>query len=257
MMKIAVLVKQVPASESMLRIDDEGAWIDTRAATYSTNESDRYAVEEALQLVERAGSGEVVVVSLGPDRAQKAIREALGWGAARGVHIRSEADESDPLFAAKAFAAVLKPEGFDLILSGLQSADTGMGQTGIILGELLGLPTASLVVATELGDANIRVKRELEGGWFQWVTLPRPACLTIQSGLNVPRYPAVRDIMAAKRKPIKSVGLAELDLGDRLQSFSKVFTPSTSKQTEWIAGATHEVVGRLVDVFKNDLKVLT
>ena len=174
-MKIAVLIKQVPGAESPLQISSDQKWVDESAVAYVMNESDNYALEEALQIKEAHGEGEVVVVSLGPERVQKTVREALAKGADRAIHIRMDTVEAiDPLFTAGHFKNPLEEENFDLIFTGLQSDDLGMGQTGVILGEMLGMTTASLVMATEVSAGNIKVKRELEAGWFQWVSLSLP-----------------------------------------------------------------------------------
>ena len=138
-MKIAVLVKQVPGSESSLPINESNVWIDESSITYVMNPPDNFALEEALIIKEKIGSGEVVVVSMGPSRVQKVIREGLAKGADRGIHIQEdESIETDPLIISERFTDALKSENFDLILTGLQSDDTGMGQTGILIGEMLG-----------------------------------------------------------------------------------------------------------------------
>jgi electron transfer flavoprotein beta subunit len=158
-MKIAVLVKQVPGTESPLPIQSNQNWVDEGAVAYVMNESDNYALEEALQIREANDEGEVVAVSLGPDRSQKVIREALAKGADRGIHIQLDtAGMIDSLVTASYFADTFKDENFDLIFTGLQSDDLGMGQTGIILGELLGMSTASMAMATEVGGGKIKVK---------------------------------------------------------------------------------------------------
>ncbi|MBT3477987.1 MAG: electron transfer flavoprotein subunit beta/FixA family protein [Candidatus Marinimicrobia bacterium] len=253
-MKIAVLVKQVPGSESPLPIQSDQKWVDEGAVAYVMNESDNYALEEALQIKEANGEGEVVAVSLGPIRIQKVIREALAKGADRAIHIQMEtAGAVDPLTTAGLFADALKAENFDLIFSGLQSDDVGMGQTGVILGEMMGMATASLAMATEVGDGKIKVKRELEAGWFQWVSLSLPASVTIQSGLNTPRYPSLKGIMGAKRKEIKVV---ESNAGDGKQSLEKVYVPQSEKQTVMIEGTVDQMVEKLIDTFRNDIKVL-
>ena len=207
-MKVCVLVKQVPGSESALRIAPSNTWIEDAAALFEMNESDNYALEEALRIKESLGNdSEVVVVSMGPDRVQKVIREALSKGADRGIHINEMPEiKSDPFATAQVFANVIKNENFDLIFSGLQSDDVGSGQTGVILGEMLGMATATLVMATKIQEGSIKVKRELESGWFQWVTMTTPASITIQSGINQPRYPSLKGIMGAKKKEIKVVG---------------------------------------------------
>ena len=256
-MKIAVLVKQVPGSESVLPINSEKNWIEEESATYVMNPPDNYALEEALIIKEKLNNGEVVVVSMGPSRVQKVIRESLAKGADRGIHIE-EQDEllKDPLAIAKLFAQTLREEQFDLIFTGLQSDDTGMGQTGVLLGELLGMPTATLVIETEIYDDAIRVKRELESGWFQWIKLPLPSSISIQSGLNTPRYPSLKGIMGAKRKEIRNIAVSDLNATAQNQLIKNVFIPQTSKQTEFVEGDSEQVVERIISILKSDIKVI-
>ena len=224
-MKVCVLVKQVPGSESALRIASGNTWIEDAAAIFEMNESDNYALEEALQIKESLGNdSEVVVVSMGPERVQKVIREALSKGADRGIHINEVPEiKSDPFATAQVFANVIKDENFDLIFSGLQSDDVGSGQTGVILGEMLGMATATLVMATEIQEGSIKVKRELESGWFQWVSMSTPASITIQSGINQPRYPSLKGIMGAKKKEIKVVDQTTITFPEKQQSFGKIY----------------------------------
>ena len=253
-MKIAVLVKQVPGSESPLSVQSSQKWVDESSIAYVMNESDNYALEEALQIKEANGEGEIVVVSLGPVRIQKVIREALAKGANRAIHIQMETESAiDPLATASHFADALKEENFDLIFTGLQSDDVGMGQTGVILGEMMGMATASLAMATEVGDGKIKVKRELEAGWFQWVSLSLPACLTIQSGLNIPRYPSLKGIMGAKKKEIK---VLKPSFSEPKQSLEKLYVPQSDKKTVMIEGTVDQMVEKLIDTFRNDIKVL-
>jgi|TARA_B100000315_G_scaffold110593_1_gene101477 electron transfer flavoprotein beta subunit len=256
-MKIAVLVKQVPGSESALPISGDMTWIEESQISYVMNPPDNFAIEEALLIKEKMGEGEVVVVSMGPDRVQKVIREGLAKGADRSIHLEEDGQiETDPISIAKSFATVLKDENFDLILSGLQSDDTGMGQTGVLLGEFLGMSTATLAMEIEVQADFIRVKRELESGWFQWVKLPLPASISIQSGLNTPRYPSLKGIMGAKKKEIKSISASEHQTGMSLQTITKVFVPQTTKRTEMIEGDPDSAVARIVEILKSDIKVL-
>ncbi|SVC47237.1 uncharacterized protein METZ01_LOCUS300091 [marine metagenome] len=256
-MKIAVLVKQVPGSESALPISGDMTWIEESQISYVMNPPDNFAIEEALLIKEKMGEGEVVVVSMGPDRVQKVIREGLAKGADRSIHLEEDGQiETDPISIAKSFATVLKDENFDLILSGLQSDDTGMGQTGVLLGEFLGMSTATLAMEIEVQAGFIRVKRELESGWFQWVKLPLPASISIQSGLNTPRYPSLKGIMGAKKKEIKSISASEHQTGMSLQTITKVFVPQTTKRTEMIEGDPNSAVARIVEILKSDIKVL-
>src|SRR3954462_651169 len=204
-MKIAVCIKQVPTRDWQPRLNDAKTWIREQDASYEMNEPDAYALEEVLRLKEKHG-GEVVVCSAGPARVAQVLREALARGADRAIHVQSDAFSGAAAFiVAAALAAAMKDEQFDLVLTGLQSDDQGFGQTGVILAETLGLPHATIVMEVQVAPPSVRVKRELEGGWFQWVSMPLPAVLTIQSGINQLRYATLKGIMAAKKKEIKAV----------------------------------------------------
>ena len=252
-MKIAVLVKQVPGSESPLNVDSSEKGLDESQVTYITNESDNYAIEEALQICDKLEEGEVVIISMGPQRVQKAIKEALAKGAHRAIHINTNSSaSSDPLVTASALASIMKDEKFDLIFSGLQSDDLGFGQTGIILGEMLEMSTATLAMSTEVAEGKIRVKRELESGYFQWITMTLPASISVQSGCNTPRYPSLKGIMGAKKKEITEV---QFDQIDTFQSVKRLYSPSNSKETVMIEGSTENIVEKLVDVLKNKIKI--
>ena len=252
-MKIAVLVKQVPGSESPLSIADSNVWLDEEKVAYIMNESDNYALEEALLLQEGTQDCEVVVVSLGPERVKKIIREGLAKGADRGIHLNINSnDVTDPLSIAKIFADALKSENFDLILSGLQSDDLGHGQTGIIIGELLNMSTGSLAVSTKLDGDQIAIKQELEAGFFQNVRMSLPASITIQSGLNTPRYPSLKGIMGAKKKEIKTL---DIDSSDQKLKISKLYLPSSSNEITMIDGPADQIVENLVKVFKSEIKI--
>lgn len=257
-MKICVLVKQVPGSDLPLRPNEEGTWIREDNVTFTTNESDVYALEEALRIRETLGEGEVVIASLGPERVQRALREGLSKGADRGIHIQESFPyTSNPLEIARLFAACLREEHFDLILSGLQSDDLSMGQTGLLLGEILGMSTATLVMAIEVPGDSIRAKRELESGWFQWLTLTLPACITIQSGINTPRYPSLKGIMGAKKKEIRLLNKSDLvDQDGGVQSIDRIYLPQKLKRTTMIEGDTDEVVAKLADILKRNVGVI-
>ena len=199
-MKIIVAIKQVPDRESQVRIDDSGKWIVESDLQYAMNEPDAHALEEALQLKEKAAAGgEVVVLTRRPGIRGTVIREALAKGADRAIHILSDdLATRDALCVARLLAAAVKEESPDLLLAGLQSEDLGYGQTGVIVAELLGLPHATLILNVEKTDTGVRVKRELEEGWFQSIDLPTPAVLTIQSGGNKIRYATLMGIKRAK-----------------------------------------------------------
>ena len=256
-MKIAVLVKQVPGSESALPINGSSNWIDESSVTFVMNPPDNYALEEALLIKEKKGEGEVVIVSMGPLRVQKVIREGLAKGADRGIHIEEDDQiETDPLLISQRFTNVLMEENFDLILTGLQSDDAGMGQTGVLVGEMLGLSTATLAIEMNVLDDKIRIKRELESGWFQWIELPLPASISIQSGLNTPRYPSLKGIMGAKKKEIRSVHASDLSNNERVQLIDSAFIPKASKETETIKGDADYIVERIVSILKSEIRVI-
>src|SRR4026208_344199 len=202
-MKIAVCIKQVPPREWQPRLRDDKTWIREQDVSYEMNEPDAYALEESLRLREKHG-GEVVVCSAGPARVQTVIREALARGADRAIHVEHDSlGAADAFVIAEALAAAMTDEKFDLVLTGLQSDDQGHGQTGVILAERLGIPSSTIIMGVQIGGGTLRVKRELEGGWFQWIAMPLPALLTIQSGINQLRYATLKGIMGAKKKEIR------------------------------------------------------
>ena len=257
-MKIGVCVKQVPAKDAPLAIVEGGAWIRESDIGFETNEPDSYALEEALRLKEKHG-GEVVAISMGPERCKQTIKEALAKGADRGIHIvDSEFFKLDPLSSARSLATAIQRENFDLILTGLQSDDQGFGQTGVLLAELLGHPHATIIMQIEVTDGRMKLKRELEAGWFQWVELPLPAVLTIQSGINKPRYATLKGITTAKKKEIAAVDRASLGLlPDRpTQRVERIYVPQRTKKTEFITGQPKEVAAKLIEKLKHEARVV-
>ena len=253
-MKIAVCIKQVPTRDWHPRINDDRTWIREQDATFEMNEPDAYALEEALRLKEKQG-GEVVVCSAGPVRVAQVIREALARGADRAIHVQSDAlGSADAFVVAGALAAAMKDEQFDLILTGLQSDDHGFAQTGVILGERLGLSHATIIMEVDVQGSALRVKRELEGGWFQWVTMPLPAVLTIQSGINQLRYATLKGIMAAKKKEIRVQPVAG-DLVAR-QKIVSLYVPEKSKKTQIISGSAGEAAKELIRRLRDEARVI-
>jgi len=253
-MKIAVCIKQVVTREWQLRVNEAKTWIRDQDASFELNEPDAYALEEALRLKEKH-TGEVVVVSAGPARATQVIREALARGADRAIHIESDAlATADAVSVADAIASAIGDDKFDLVLTGLQSDDQGFGQVGVILAEKLGMPHATIIMEVQAGDAGLRVKRELEGGWFQWISLPMPALLTIQSGINQLRYATLKGIMAAKKKEIRKV-TPEKSTESTLRIVNVHF-PQKVKQTQMISGSPAEAARQLVKHLRDDARVL-
>lgn len=256
-MKIVVAIKQVPARDVPLKVDPEGRWIEQSGLETAINEPDAYALEEALQLREKHG-GEVIAVSLGPVGAQQTLREALAKGADRAIHIEEESlHQLDTLAVARLLAAAIAPENADLVLTGLQSDDLGYGQTGVVLAELLGWPHATIIMQVDKLDGSIRVKRELEDGWFQWIELPLPALLTIQSGINKLRYATLMGIKKARTKPIQRLTAAELGgLPASAACIERIYVPEKSKQTQILEGPAKEVAARLAEKLKFEVRVL-
>ena len=253
-MKIAVCVKQLVTREWPLRVDDNRTWVQDRDASFEMNEPDAYALEEALRLKERHG-GEVVVCSAGPARVAQVVREALARGADRAIRVESDALASaDGATVAAALAAAMREEQFDLILTGLQSDDQGFAQTGVVLAERLGIPHSTIIMEVEVGEGQVRVKRELEGGWSQWVSMPTPALLTIQSGINQLRYATLKGIMAAKKKDVRVVQ-AEPEL-TRYHEILELYTPEKAKQTRLIEGTPSDAAAELVRLLKEEARVL-
>jgi len=253
-MKIAVCIKQVPTREWQPRIRDDKRWIRDEDVSYEMNEPDAYALEEALRLREQHG-GEVVVCGAGPARVQQVLREALARGADRALHVEDETLASaDAFVSAGALASAMRDEQFELVLTGLQSDDQGHAQTGVILAERLGMPHSTIIMEVQVQDGRLRVKRELEGGWFQWITMPLPALLTIQSGINQLRYATLKGIMAAKKKEIRKVplpsGLAAA------QEIVALAVPSPTKQTQIIDGSPQEAARELVRRLREEARAL-
>ena len=256
-MKIIVSIKQVPVRDSQLRIDSSGRWIQEADLSFEINEPDAYALEEALQLKEKHG-GEVIALCAGPARASQTIREALAKGADRAIHIEEENLSSfDTLGLAKLLAKAAQPEKPDLILTGLQSDDLGYGQTGVVLAEIMGLPHGTIIMAVEKLDGSIRVKRELENGWFQNVQMPLPAVLTIQSGINKLRYATLMGIKKAKTKEIKRLTVGELGVSSASTArIDKIYMPQRSKQTQILDGTAKEAAAKLVEKLKFEVRVI-
>ena len=253
-MKIAVCIKQVPTREWQPRLNDAKTWIREQDAAFEMNEPDAYALEESLRLREKH-SGEVVVCAAGPARVQQVLREALARGADRALHVEGDAlAAADAAVTAEALAAAMADEKFDLVLTGLQSDDQGHAQTGVILAERLGIPHSTIVMEVQVAGSDLRIKRELEGGWFQWIAMPLPALLTIQSGINQLRYATLKGIMAAKKKEIKKVAMPSgLQPGQEIVSLA---LPTKSKQTQLIDGSPAQAAQDLVKRLREDARVL-
>ena len=258
-MKIIVLMKQVANKDAVLRVRGDEKWIDESNISQQTNESDGYALEEALRMKEAKGDGEVVVCTLGTQSAKTVLKDALARGADRAIHIAAEnVNELSPFQIAKAIADAIRDENADLVFTGLQSDDASYGQTGVILAELLGIPHATIVIEVDRASLNgsLRVKRELESGWYQWFKYQLPALLTIQSGISQIRYASLKGIMAAKKKEIKDVTPA-IDAFAGAQKIEKVYLPLKMKQTQLLGdGDAKRGAVELVEKLKTEVRVL-
>src|ERR1700687_5204460 len=247
-MKIVVAIKQVPARDSLLRVNADGSWIQDADLSYEINEPDAYALEEGLQQKEKHG-GEVIALCAGPARAAQTIREALAKGADRAIHIEEEnLGAYDTLGIAKLLAKAAESEKPDLVLTGLQLDDLGYGQTGVVMAEIMGMPHGTIIMAVEKTNSGIRVKRELEDGWFQNVEMPLPAVLTIQSGINKLRYATLMGIKKAKTKEIKRLTTGDLGVtATPTAVISRVYLPQRTKQTQMLEGTAKEAAAKLVE----------
>jgi electron transfer flavoprotein beta subunit len=247
----------VPERDAPVHIASNAKGIEERELQWAMNEPDAYALEEALQLKEKHG-GEVIALCAGPARAAQTIREALAKGADRAIHIVcDDLAGRDALSVAKLLAAAIKPENPDLVLTGLQSEDVGLGQTGVIVAELLGLPHATLILHVEKTDAGLKVKRELEEGWFQEIELPLPAVLTMQSGGTKLRYATLMGIKKAKTKEVRTVSSAELGVESAaVVTLEQIAAPKKQKSTQMLGGSAKEAAAALVEKLKTEARVL-
>jgi len=250
-MKIAVCIKRVPDSETRVKIASDGKSLDEAGVKFILNPYDEFAVEEALRRKEQAAAGEVVVIALGPAAAQETIRTALAMGADRGILLQSDRIPTDGLEVAKALAAELKGAGFDLILFGKTAIDDYNHQVGPMVAELLDLPCVTTVVHLEIEGGKGVAEREIEGG-VEVVEFPLPAVLTADKGLNEPRYPALKGIMAAKKRPLEvkpvSPGGGELEI--------LALTPPPERKEGKIVGEGPAAVPELVRLLREEAKVL-
>jgi electron transfer flavoprotein beta subunit len=195
---------------------------------------------------------------MGPERVKQTIKEALAKGADRGIHIADDnSAQLDPLGSAKSIAAAIKQQKHDLVLTGLQSDDHGFGQTGVLLASVLDVPHATIIMAIAVDGQKMKLKRELEAGWFQHIECPLPAVLSIQSGINKVRYATLKGIMAAKKKEITTVARESLGVSAELtQRVEKIYVRTKTKKTEFLTGTPKEVAGKLVEKLKFEARVI-
>lgn len=262
-MNILVFVKQVPDTESRIALRD-GA-VDTSAVKWVANPYDEFAIEEALKIKERLGTGKVTIVSLGPDRVKEAIKYALSLGADEGVHVKGDGVAlNDPLCVATVLAAAARKAGYDLILAGKQGVDHDWSQVGVLVAELLDLPHVSVIVKLEVDAAakKGRARREVEGG-VEVVEFDLPAVLTAQKGLNEPRYASLKGIMAVKKKVIPEWTLADLGVdpatvGDAAAAtrFVEFSLPPPRPAAKILEGEPQETAKELVRLLREEAKAI-
>jgi electron transfer flavoprotein beta subunit len=256
-MKILVCIKQVPDMESKFKVSADGTWYETADLAWRMNEYDEYAVEQAVQLKEQVGDADLTVLCIGPQRVQETMKKALAMGCDRGVHVADDAvQHKDPFEIASVIAEFARDKGFDLIFTGMQSQDRGSGQVGILVAELLGLPSISTVVDFAYEGGRISAKRELEGGIKAKVGCATPALVTCQLGLNTPRYPTLPNIMKAKKKELLSVPVAELLKVAGKQETAKLYLPEKKGGGLVLEGDPGELADKLIQILKEKTGVL-
>lgn len=256
-MKILVCMKQVPDMESKFKVAADGLWYDSADLAWRMNEYDEYAVEQAVRLKEQIGTGDITVLSIGPDRVKETMKKALAMGCDRGVHIADDAAwNKDPHTIAAIIAEFARDKGFSCIFSGMQSQDRGSGQTGILLAEMLDLPSVSTIVEFSCTGNEYLVKRELEGGIRASVKVTGPAVFTCQLGLNSPRYPTLPNIMKAKKKELLTIPVAELHKTAAHQETSRLFFPEKKSGGLILEGDVGVIADRLISILKEKTTIL-
>jgi electron transfer flavoprotein beta subunit len=244
-LKVVVCVKQVAVLGDEVEFTDDERDVDPDYLDYALNEWDTYATEEALRLRDSNGEGEVVVVSVGSEDVEEAMRRCLAMGADRGIRVDSE-ERLDPIQVARALAEVIRAESPDLVFTGVQSADAVQAATGTALAELLDLPRVAVVTKIELGDGKATVNRELEGGLLDVVEVDTPALFTIQTGINEPRYATLRAIKQAEEKEI-DVGQPG-DLDEPAYRVKKMFVPPKGEGAEMLNGSAADVAQKIKEI---------
>jgi len=260
-MQIVVCVKEVPDMESKFKIIGDSK-IDESQIAFKMNDFDQYAVEAALQLKEKFG-GEVMIVSAGPERVAKEVRQAFAMGADWGIQVQDpEVDAGDSFVVASALFGAIKTIGdVDLVLTGVQAEDDQAAVTGVMIADMMGVPHCTNVVKLDVDGKNMKVNRELEGGKNEVIEMAMPAVLSIQSGMNQPRYPTLPGIMKAKKKRLDvkkaaEVGCTAVGAAGSKTSFVKMFFPVSDHKAEIIQGDPKAAAATLVNKLKNEAKVL-
>ena len=256
-MKILVCIKQVPDMESKFQIDGAKTWYATESLAWRMNEYDEYGVEQAAQVKEQAGGGDITVLCIGPDRVQETMKKALAMGCDRGVHVKDDnSSMRDPYEISSIIAAFAKDKQFDLIFTGMQSQDRGSGQVGLLAAGQLGLAAVSTIVDFQHDGSTFIVKRELEGGLKAVVKTAAPALFTCQLGLNKPRYPTLPNIMKAKKKELKTVAVEDLLTVSAFSSTTAMFVPEKKSDGLILEGEAADLADSLIALLQEKTSVL-
>lgn len=256
-MKILVCMKQIPDMESKFKVNSAGTWYDDADLAWRMNEYDEYAVEQAIQLKEQVGDSDLTVLSIGPKRVQETMKKALAMGCDRGVHVNDDnAHQKDPFEIASIIAEFARDKDFDMIFTGMQSQDRSSAQVGVMVAELLNVPSISTIVEFAYEDGKVSAKRELEGGSKAKVSAAIPALVTCQLGLNTPRYPTLPNIMKAKKKELLSVEVAELLKVEARQETAKIYFPEKKGGGLVLEGEVSDLVDQLIKILKEQTTVL-
>ena len=256
-MKILVCIKQVPDMESKFKLNGESNWYEGTDLAWRMNEYDEYAVEQAVQLKEQVGDSDLTILSIGPDRVKEMMKKALAMGCDRGAHVADDDFfKKDPYEIASVIAEFAKDKGFDMIFTGMQSQDRGSGQVGVLVAEMLGLPSITTIVAFAFEGDQITAKRELEGGIKAIVKTKIPAFVTCQLGLNTPRYPTLPNIMKAKKKELLSVPISELLKVEGKQETAKMYFPEKKGGGLVLEGDVGDLADQLIKILKDKTAVL-
>ena len=256
-MKILVCIKQVPDMESKFKVQAGGTWYDGADLAWRMNEYDEYAVEQAVQLKEQVAGADLTVLSIGRQQVQETMKKALAMGCDRGVHVADDAaQEKEPFEIASIIAEFARDKGFDLIFTGMQSQDRGSAQVGVLVAELLGLPSLTTIVEFSFADGKISAKRELEGGVRALVNCTTPALVTCQLGLNTPRYPTLPNIMKAKKKELLKVEVAELLKVAARQTTVRMYLPEKKSGGLVLEGDVNDLADQLIKILKDKTTVL-
>jgi electron transfer flavoprotein beta subunit len=257
-MKILVCIKQVPDMESKFKIDAAGTWYDTGDLAWRMNEYDEYAVEQAVRLKEQRGESDITVLCIGPDKVKETMKKALAMGCDRGLHVSDDdVSAKEPLQIASVIGAFAKDKGFDVIFTGMQSQDRGSGQVGVLIAEILAMPSVTTIVDFALDGGTVSAKRELEGGIKALVKVDTPALFTCQLGLNKPRYPTLPNIMKAKKKELLSVPVDDLLQAEARQQTAKLYFPEKKGGGIVLQGEVTDLADQLVQILKQKTTVLS